>query len=189
MRTLPLIWPRWCLSEAALGRAVQQIHHGSHSGVNTSVNQINKSCTGGKHSPYLSWVQIHHLLCCLPGPRATVKVLSASGHSSSLCPVFPASAASASGPGVASYRLWRLSLVSRCNIARSGGHEKVRRSGGDQSHLTSRGLLLGGPGGCAAVGGGERGAGAGGSIAHLQGVINSWRAPAQLLSAVIDNSL
>ena len=37
------------------------------------------------------------------------------------------------------------------------------------SHLTSRGLLLVGPGGCAAVGGGERGVWAGGHLAHLAG--------------------
>ena len=75
-----------------------------------------------------------------------------------------------------------------CEVMRSGG-QKVNRSGGHQSHLTSRGLLLVGPGGCAAVGGGERGVGAGGHLAHLAGVINSWRPQPQLLSAVIDNSL
>ena len=160
---------------------LQQIDHAS---VNTSVNQINKSCTGCN--------TLHTAPALLPG--------RAPGHREGSLSLGTLVLALSSLPSLRSLLGPRRGLVQALEavagqplqhgeVMRSGG-QKVKRSGGHQSHLTSRGLLLVGPGGCAAVGGGERGVGAGGHLAHLNtGVINSWRPQPQLLSAVIDNSL
>ena len=128
MRTLPLIRPGWCLSEAALGRAVQ-LHLIDHGSVNTSVNQINKSCTGRKHSPYIMGTDISPALLPARAPGHGEGPLSLGALVLAL-PCLPSLRSLGLGPRrglVQALEAVAGQPLQHCEVRRSREGQKVRR--------------------------------------------------------------